>query len=85
MTKVSSKWVSGASFEQETPSGTINGVNTEFTLSRTPAGAKAVILFLDGDILAQGSGAGKYTTTGTTITMGTAPALGQSLYAWYAY
>lgn len=66
----------------ETPSGTVNGSNTSFTLSATPVAAGTVELSLDGILLEQGGGA-DYTLSSTTITMATAPALGQSIRAVY--
>lgn len=65
---------------QEVPSGTINGVNTTFTVSTTPNSAAAFSLYQDGLILIQGV---DYTLAGTTITMATAPLFGQTLYAVY--
>lgn len=68
------------SFEQETPSGTINGSNKTFLLPHVPYSPKSVLLMLDSTVL-------KYTThftiSGATITMVTAPQLGQDLFAWY--
>lgn len=67
---------------QETPSGTVNGSNTAFTLANTPSAAGTVELTLDGIVLIQGGG-NDYTISGTSITMATAPAAGQTLYAKY--
>jgi len=67
---------------QEIPSGTINGTNTAFTLAFTPVASISVRLFLDGLLLNQGAGL-DYTISGATITMITAPALGQVLRAVY--
>lgn len=68
------------SFAQETPSGTVNGSNTAFTLANTPGAAGTVLLSLDGVSLIQGT---DYTISSATITMTTAPALGQKLYVYY--
>ena len=68
-------------FVQEVPSGTVNGSNVTFTLATTPSSAGAVMVFLDGVLVEQGSGAGKYTISGTTITFGTAPVAPQVVYA----
>jgi hypothetical protein len=65
---------------KETPSGTINGSNTAFTLAQTPQENEAVQLFLDGLYLIEGT---DYTLSGTSITMTTAPVLGQVLKAQY--
>jgi hypothetical protein len=68
---------------QETPSGTVNGSNVTFTLANTPPSSTTVILMLDGLVQIQGSG-NDYTISGSTITMLTAPATGQKLYATYS-
>lgn len=54
----------------ETPSGTINGSNTVFTLAGTPSSGK-LILFLNGVYQKPTT---DYTLSGNTITMVTAPA-----------
>jgi hypothetical protein len=66
---------------RETPTGTINGVNTTFTLAATPVvGSERV--FLNG--LLQEPGAGNdYTISGVTITYLTAPATGDRLRVNY--
>lgn len=66
--------------KSETPSGTINGSNVTFTLSLTPQENEAVHLFLDGLHLTLTT---HYSISGTTITMVTAPVLGQELQAEY--
>ena len=68
---------------QETPSGTVNGSNTAFTLANTPAVSATVRCFLDGLSLTQGGG-NDYTISGASITMASAPALGQTLYCSYS-
>ena len=68
---------------QEVPSGTVNGSNVTFTLANTPGVSASVILSQDGKTLTQGSGK-QYTISGVTITMATAPATGQSLWAVYS-
>lgn len=64
----------------ETPSGTINGSNTAFTLSQTPNENDSVDVYLDG--LKQTSGT-DYSVSGTTITFTVAPAAGQKLRVDY--
>lgn len=66
----------------ETPLGTINGVNGNFTLSATPSPAASLNLFRNGILLRQGVG---YTISGQTITMagGSIPTSGDILQAWY--
>lgn len=66
---------------EETPSGTINGSNTTFTLANTPT-AGTVKLYLNG--VRQKSGAGNdYTITTNTITMTTAPVSGDVMIVDY--
>lgn len=65
---------------KEVPSGTINGSNVTFTLSSTPQENEAVQLYLDGLFLTEGV---DYTLSTVTITMTTAPVVGQSLRAVY--
>ena len=55
----------------ETPSGTIDGSNTTFTLANTPV-AGSVMVFLNGQLLTEG-GTEDYTISGSTITMASAP------------
>lgn len=77
-----SYWVSGSSTASpvaEVPTGTINGSNVTFTLANTPA-AGTLLLQYNGQVLQPGVG---YTITGATITMTTAPATGDHLYANY--
>ncbi len=65
------------------PSGSINGSNTTFTLSPTPAAASNVNCFLNGIQQQQGAG-NDYTISGATITYLTAPASGAKLNClWY--
>lgn len=66
---------------EETPSGTINGSNTTFTLANTPT-TGTVRLYLNGIRLRSGSG-NDYTISTATITMATAPATGDILLADY--
>lgn len=69
---------------QETPSGTVNGSNTTFTLAHTPASNANVLLYLDGLFQRQGGG-NDYTISGTTITFVTAPATNQTIDADYVF
>lgn len=66
----------------ESPSGTINGSNTVFTLSLTPYEPSKVQLFQNGLLLEQG-GENDYTISGTTITMIVAPLMTDKLKANY--
>lgn len=76
----------GASANQsnnETPSGTINGVNAVFTLAHTPSPAASLKLYLNGAF--QTAGGEDYTLSGLTITFVNAPVSGSILRAFYDY
>jgi hypothetical protein len=66
----------------ETPTGTIDGTNTTFTLSNTPAPSASLLLFRNG--LLQKAGV-DYTLAGATVTflVGSAPQPGDSVVASY--
>jgi hypothetical protein len=67
--------------DKETPSGSVNGANTTFTLANTPtAGSEHV--FLNGLLLDAGAG-NDYTISGGTITMLTAPLTGEKIRVSY--
>lgn len=68
--------------DSETPSGTVNGTNTIFTLAHTPTPSAGLELFLNG-VLQQQSG--DYTLATATITFTTAPRTGDVLLAWYRF
>lgn len=73
----------GANLNQGAPTGTINGANTTFTLSPTPATASNVNCFLNGIQQQQGAG-NDYTISGATITYLTAPPTSSKLNClWY--
>ena len=82
---VTPRWGGAGTPFQEVPTGTVDGSNTTFTLAHTPWAGANLVLFLDRGPVPQGAGAGKYTLSGATITMGTAPQLGQTLYAFYYF
>lgn len=66
---------------RETPSGSVNGSNTAFTLANTPATGSEEV-FLNG--ILQDSGAGNdYTISGGTITMLSAPLSGDKIRVTY--
>lgn len=66
---------------RETPSGTINGSTTAFTLANTPLSGTEMV-FLNGVL--QDSGAGNdYTISSATITFATAPATGDKIRVSY--
>jgi hypothetical protein len=66
----------------ETPMGIVNGVNTTFTLSASPAPAASLTLFRNGMLLKQGV---DYTVLGNSVVLasGNALAIGERLQAWY--
>ena len=68
---------------RETPSGTINGSNTAFTLAQSTIVSGTEMLFKNGLLLA--AGGADYTISGTSITMTTAPIAGDVLLATYYY
>jgi hypothetical protein len=67
---------------EETPSGTVNGSNTAFTLAHSPTPTASLELFKNS-ILQQVTT--DYTLSGTVLTMVTAPVTGDELYAFYRY
>lgn len=78
---VSTGYTTSNFVDQETPSGTVNGSNTSFTLANTPT-AGSVHLWLEGWLLIPGAG-NDYTISGSNITMLTAPLTGERLRASY--
>jgi hypothetical protein len=67
----------------EVPSGTVNGVNTTFTLANTPTTDSQRII-VNGIDLTEGIGQ-DYTISGDTITFATAPETGDVLLVDYVY
>jgi hypothetical protein len=65
----------------ETPSGTVNGSNTAFTLANTPQNS-SLELILNGLVLEPGAG-NDYTISAAAITMLFAPLTGDKLRAYY--
>jgi hypothetical protein len=67
----------------ETPSGTVDGTNTNFTLANTPT-AGTVVVFVNGVRMNAGAG-NDYTISGTTITFlsGAIPQTGDVLLVDY--
>lgn len=64
---------------QESPTGAINGVNVTFFLSQIPKD-DFILFFLNGVSLTEGS---DYTLSTATITMVSAPVIGDMLTAYY--
>lgn len=67
--------------ENETPSGTINGVNTVFTLANTPNPTTSLELTTNGAL--QKAGGVDFTLSGNQITYVNAPPLGSIHLANY--
>lgn len=74
--------LSGHRANRETPSGTINGSNTSFTLAHTPISGSEDI-YLNGQLL--DAGGADYSISSGTITMTVAPVTGDVLRAIYWY
>ena len=70
--------------DEETPTGTIDGSNTSFTLANTVDPVGSLILVLNGAVQKSGSG-NDFTLSGTTITYEVAPPTNSVLIAWYRY
>jgi len=66
----------------EIPTGSINGVNMVFTLAHTPI--DQIMLYLNGQYMTVGAGE-DYTISGSTITMDSAPIVGDKIRANYPY
>ncbi len=76
---------SGVTFvDGEIPAGTINGINTAFTLANTPANASALRLYKNGVLLESSL---DYNLLGSTITFinGALPNPGDTLVAYYRH
>jgi hypothetical protein len=67
-------------YEQETPSGSIDGSNTSFTLAFTPTADSSVQIYLNGVFQEQTV---DYTISGANLTFISAPSLGQRMKAVY--
>lgn len=65
----------------ETPSGTVNGSNTAFTLANTPVSGSEMV-FVNGVKQKSGSGNG-YTISGAVITLDDAPLTGENVEVSY--
>ena len=72
-------WI-GDIFEREVPSGTVNGVNTSFTLSSLPHSAKAVDVYINGLLQRLTT---DYTISGSIVSFVIAPSSGQVVYVSY--
>jgi hypothetical protein len=64
----------------EVPSGTINGVNVTFTILNTPI--DQIMFYLNGQYMTPDE---DYTISGVTITMASAPIVGDKIIVNYPY
>ena len=72
---------SGAVFhDDETPSGTVDGTNTSFTVGTSPSPASSLQLFLNGVLQEYGV---DYTLATAAITFASPPSSGSTLLAYY--
>lgn len=79
MSLVSGQWLADT-FKQEIPTGAVDGVNTNFTLSKLPHSDDGTIVFLNARPLELGV---EFSLSGQTITLTTAPVIGQRVYVFY--
>lgn len=75
--------LSGTFSDSETPTGSINGSNTTFTLGHTPSPAGSLSCYENG--VQQRAGGADFTLATATITYGTAPPTGATLICYYRY
>lgn len=66
-------------FQQEVPSGVVDGVNTVFGISQTPKTALSLLVFLDELPIP----CPQWNLVGTVLTLSNPPAIGQSLSVYY--
>jgi len=74
--------VVGGGFQEEVPSGAINGTNTTFTLSVAPSPALSLEFYKNGLLMTAGI---DYTLSGATITTAAPPQAGDLLNAFYRF
>jgi len=78
--KVSEKVSASAFIDDETPTGTVNGVNKTFVLANTPISGSVKVL-VNGQRMK--SGGEDYTISGSTITFNTAPPINSIILTDY--
>ena len=79
MSKIVGSYIANI-FAQEVPSGTVDGVNTSFTLTANPVYSSTVHIYLNGLLQRQGT---DYTVSGTAVSFTNAPAAGEEILATY--
>lgn len=67
--------------EREVPAGSVDGVNTSFTLSLLPLSDEHVSVYVDGRMLNDS----EVSISAQNITLTEAPQLGQDIFAWYVH
>ncbi len=82
---VNAAWFANHGVVDETPSGVVDNNNTIFHALNSRIPIFVIGLFINGQKIKQGSGALKYTISGNTITMGTAPQIGDDITITYFY
>ena len=65
--------------EREVPSGSINGINQNFVISQDVMNNTSILVFVDGLPVSNTS----WSIVNKTITLTTAPVVGQDVYVWY--
>ena len=83
-TKLQRKYGGYGTSTAETPTGTVNGINVTFTLSHTPDAA-SLTFYINGLSVPQKAGTDGFSVSGTTITVGSPPAVAQTVWAVYAF
>lgn len=78
MAKVDGKFLQN-DWVEETPSGTVNGSNTVFTLTFTPSGS-SLAMFINGLMLRKTT---DYSVSGVTVTFVDAPPVASQVRAEY--
>jgi hypothetical protein len=68
--------------EAEVPAGSVNGVNSVFTLTNSPTPNASLRLYLNGVLQTQGV---DYALNGNLIIFTTPPVVGGALISWYRY
>jgi hypothetical protein len=64
---------------QETPSGIVDGTNTDFNITNAPLNDEAISVFINGRIINKSL----YSFSSPTISFNNAPSLGQEIYVTY--
>lgn len=72
----------GSFADDETPTGTLDGVNVTFTIANAPSPAGSLQLYANGILQYRGT---DYTLSSTTITFTNAPSANALLRTWYRF